>query len=140
SPSLTRPAVVPWEIRRSCPVSWQNTMKHRLAALVLLALPSVALAQQEARIETSRVWVAVLCLGPLFALLAALLVLLFVVLRRSGAMKQGEYLARAADHIERANAHMDRQAEGEKRIIELLESIERELKRPDARSEGIKKV
>jgi hypothetical protein len=51
-------------------------------------------------------------------------------------MRQGTYLGIAKDHIERANAHMDRQEERELRIIELLESIELELKHRD----GIKKL
>jgi len=108
-------------------------MKYYVATFAILALPSVALAQNPEREPTP--WAALLCLVPLFGLLVALLVLLFFVIRRSGAMRQGDYMANAAKHIERANAHMDGQAEREMRIIELLESIELELKR----SEGIKK-
>jgi hypothetical protein len=113
-------------------------MKYSLSALVALAVPSVALAQKEAAIPEVP-WLAVAGICPLLALLVGLLVLMLVVLRRSGAMRQGEYLANAAEHIERASAHMDRQEEREVRIIELLESIERELKR-NGGSEGIKKV
>ena len=113
-------------------------MKYSLSTLVALAVPSVAQAQKEAAVPEVP-WLALAGICPLLALLVGLLVLLFVLLRRSGAMKYGEYMANAAEHIERANAHMDRQEEREVRIIELLESIERELKR-DGGSEGIKKV
>jgi hypothetical protein len=113
----------------------ETVVKYYVATLAVLALPSVAMAQNLAEREPTP-WAALLCLVPLFALMAGLLVVLFLLIRRSGAMKQGDYMANAAKHIERANAHMDAQAEREMRIIELLESIELELKR----SEGIKKV
>jgi hypothetical protein len=114
-------------------------MKHFVATWMILAVPSIALAQKADAEQPP--WVGLICTGSVAFLLIPLLVLLFVVLRRSGAMRQGEYLAKGADHIERANEHMARQEERELRIIELLESIERQMKRSDgAKSEGIKKV
>ena len=115
-------------------------MKYSLATAVLLVVPSVAFAQEQ-RIDdvlaTRSVGFA--CIGALLLLVLGLVVLLLVVLRRSGAMKQGEYLGRAGEHIEqstaymeRANAYMERQEERELRIIQLLESIETELKHRDA--------
>jgi hypothetical protein len=105
-------------------------MKYCIATAALLVIPSVALSQ--ARVDEPPHWLGLSCAAGLLLLLAALLVLLAVVLWRSGAMRQGTYLGIARDHIERANAHMERQEERELRIIELLESIELELKHRDS--------
>ena len=124
-------------------------MKYHIATLVLLAVPSVALAQGNAERQVE-IWTALGGICVLIALLVPLLALLVVVLRRSGAMRQGEYMANAAEHLEigkahmeRAHehmdqtaAHMERQEERAVRIIELLESIESQLKS----REGIKKL
>jgi hypothetical protein len=112
-------------------------MKWRIALLMVPLLPSVAFAQQANPDFRDVIAIASIC--PLLALLVGLLVFLFFVIRRTRMMSHGAYLELATKHIELANAHMAAQAERETRIIELLESIERELKRNE-HSEGIKKV
>jgi hypothetical protein len=115
-------------------------MKYSIATLGTLAFPAVASAQAQAE-PVAPPWIALAGLCPLIGLIIVLLVLLFLVLRRSGVMRGGGYMEMARNHIERANAHMAGQAEREARIIELLESIERELQRSDGiNREGIKKV
>ena len=107
-----------------------------VTTIALLAIPSVVLAQEKQQdIPVERI-TAFVCIFPLLVLLAALLVFLYIFVRRSGAMKQGEYLALAREHMERTNAHMANQEDRELKIIELLESIELELKH----RESIKKV
>jgi hypothetical protein len=57
-----------------------------------------------------------------------LLVVFFVVLaRKSGAMKQGGYMAKAATHMDQSEAHMANMERKTDRMIELLESINRRL-------------
>ena len=102
-------------------------MKHCLAALVMLALPVVARGAEKDVDDPGSLLVAALIL---FVLPATILLIFFVtVVRKSGAMKQGQYLARAAEHIERVEAHTDRLERKLDRMTEVLESIERELKR-----------
>jgi hypothetical protein len=115
-------------------------MRYFIATLAPLAIPSVALAQANGQPEIAQLaGLAIIC--PLLVLLVALLVLLVFVMRRSRVMSYGNYMEMAQDHIERANANMAAQEEKQARVIELLESIERELKRIDGfKSEGVKKV
>jgi predicted Holliday junction resolvase-like endonuclease len=123
-------------------------MKHCLAISAVLALPSVSLAQEQLPPPPVVGNICAVLGGLLILVLLAVLVVVVVqwmlVVRRSGAMRGREVQTKLADHIELANAHiedtktyMKRQEEREKRMIELLESIEWELKRN--RSEDIKK-
>jgi hypothetical protein len=68
-------------------------------------------------------------LSWLFVFSPVLLVILWLVIftRRSGALKQGGYLAKASDHIDLCNAHMARIEQKTDRMIALLESIDRKL-------------
>src|SRR6476661_2627843 len=105
-------------------------MKRYAAALIVLALPAVAHAQDKK--DDGGGGMAFLFL---VAPLAVLLVFLAVIFWRSGAMRQGDFLTKAAAQLDRNDKHMaivekalERQEEQTRRVIELLESIERELK------------
>jgi hypothetical protein len=105
-------------------------MRYYLASVAVFVIPSTAFAQAPQH-EAGRV-VGLVCIAALLALLVGLLVFLGIFVRQSGAMRTGEHQGIARDHIERMNAHIARQEERELRIIELLESIEVELKHRDS--------
>ena len=86
------------------------------AAAVLCLTPLVLGAEDPAANQSGSFVVWLIMMSPAFFILLWLV----VYIRRSGAMKHGDYMARAGEHMESIERKTDR-------MIELLESIDHKL-------------
>lgn len=68
-------------------------------------------------------------LALLIVFLPVILLVLWMVLftRKSGALKQGSFMAKAGEQMEREREHSERMERKTDRMIELLESIDHKL-------------
>jgi len=96
-----------------------------LLTLIVFGVSSAAFAAEEkADDKAGSGFVQLFLLLPLLLFIGWLV----VFTRKSGAMKQGGYLSKAGDHMDRTTEHMARIEQKTDRMIQLLESIDEQLR------------
>lgn len=94
---------------------------------MLFGVSSAAIAAEEQAKEPPSNAVLIVLLVPAVLLVGWLI----VFTRKSGAMRQGGYLAKAGEHMDMSVEYMKRMEQKTDRMIQLLESIDRQLRNED---------
>jgi hypothetical protein len=93
------------------------------SSFVIFALVSAAFGAEEQAPPAPSIAAWFVLLSPV----VLIIVFLVVLARKSGAMKQGGYMAKANAHMDLSVEHMASIERKTDRMIELLESIDRKL-------------